>query len=235
MRLVVGLGAVAVFLFLAFQALFGSSTTGWNQRLTLVVETPQGEVRGSAVTRVENRTTRDLLAPGKALRSTLTGEAVAVEVLPGRWLFALLQGEDATGAGGWVYAAFDLRAAVGSDGYPSYDESMRKLRALSLDEPAPLPKEAMPLLVTFDDITRPETVREVGPDDLAAVFGAGVRLQAVTLEVTKEAVTEGRVEAVLGWLRNTVDGRLVPRVDMMDFSLSATLRRHQFIQRDGAL
>ena len=29
---------------------------------------------------------------------------------------------------------------------------MRKLRALSLDEPAPLPKEAMPLLVTFDDI-----------------------------------------------------------------------------------
>ena len=154
---------LALLAFVTFRGCFGGSTVSWNQRLTLVIETPQGEVRGSAVTRVENRTTRDLLAPGKALRSTLTGEAVAVEVLPGRWLFALLQGEDATGAGGWVYAAFDLRAAVGSDGYPSYDESMRKLRALSLDEPAPLPKEAMPLLVTFDDITRPETVREVGP------------------------------------------------------------------------
>jgi hypothetical protein len=32
------------------------------------------------------------------------------------------------------------------------------------------------------------------------VFGEGVRLKAVTLEITEEAVTEGRVEGVLGWL-----------------------------------
>ena len=56
------------------------------------------------------------------------------------------------------------------------------------------------MLVTFDDITKPETVRRVNPEDLAAVFGEGVRLKAVTLEITDEAVTEGRVEAVLGWL-----------------------------------
>lgn len=39
----------------------------------------------------------------------------------------------------------------------------------------------------------------MNPEDLAAVFGKGVRLEAVTLEITEEAVTEGRVEAVLGW------------------------------------
>jgi hypothetical protein len=199
MRAVVGLGAVAVFLFLAFQTLFGSATVSWNQRLTLVIETPQGEVRGSAMTRVQERTSRDLLAPGTAMRRTLTGEAVAVEVLPGRWLFALLQGDGATGAGGWAYKAYDLGAAVGSDGYRSHSLSMGKLRAQPLDVPVPLPADGMPMLVTFDDITKPETVRRVDPADLAAVFGEGVRLQAVTLEITKDAVTEGRVEGVLGW------------------------------------
>ena len=56
------------------------------------------------------------------------------------------------------------------------------------------------MLVTFDDITKPETVRRVNPADLAAVFGEGVRLKAVTLEITEEAVTEGRVVPVLPWL-----------------------------------
>ncbi|MBN8632473.1 MAG: hypothetical protein J0L76_16665 [Rhodobacterales bacterium] len=56
------------------------------------------------------------------------------------------------------------------------------------------------MLVTFDDIAKPETVQRVDLEDLAAVFGEGVRLKAVTLEITEEAVTEGQVEGVLGWL-----------------------------------
>ena len=64
------------------------------------------------------------------------------------------------------------------------------------------------MLVTFDDITKPETVRRVNPADLAAVFGEGVRLKAVTLEITKEAVTEGRVVPVLPWLSSIGSNRL---------------------------
>lgn len=56
------------------------------------------------------------------------------------------------------------------------------------------------MLVTFDDITKPETVQRVNPEDLASVFGDGVRLKAVTLEVTEEAVTEGLLDALLPWL-----------------------------------
>jgi hypothetical protein len=157
MKVVVGLGAVAVLLFLAFQAVLVGRTVGWNQRLTLVIETPQGEVRGSAVTRVEERTTKDLLAPGTAMRRTLSGEAVAVEVLPGRWLFALLQGDGATGADGWAYKAYAPGAVF----------------AQPLDTPVPVPADGLPLMVTFDDIAKPETVRRVDPADLAAVFGEG--------------------------------------------------------------
>lgn len=67
-------------------------------------------------------------------------------------------------------------------------------------EPVTLTVDLIPLLVTFDDITEPEpeTVREVDPEDLAAVFGEEVRLRAVTLEITGEVVTEGRVEGGVG-------------------------------------
>lgn len=202
MRVVVGLGAVALVLFLTLRALFGGGTVSWNQRLTLVIETPQGEVRGSAVTRVENVTSKGalVLAEARGTRSYWTGEAVAVEVLPGRWLFALLQAEGGTDAGHWVYAAYELNAALDANGHPSYGVAMSKLRSQPLDVPVPLPVDGMPLLVTFDDITKPETVRRVNPGDLAAAFGEGVRLKSVTLEITEEPVTEGRVVGVLGWL-----------------------------------
>ena len=84
-------------------------------------------------------------------------------------------------------------------------------------EPVTLTGDLIPMLVTFDDITKPETVREVDPEDLTAVFGEGVRLKAVTLEVTEEAVTEGRVEGVLGWLDEVwprqLDGRRIETLD----------------------
>ncbi|WP_295078242.1 hypothetical protein [Tabrizicola sp.] len=89
---------------------------------------------------------------------------------------------------------------------------MRAIVRFPKDTPVELPREAWPMLVAFDDITKPETVREVDPADLAAVFGEGVRLQTVTLEITEEAVTEGRVERVLGWLAavGRARGTLIP-------------------------
>ena len=57
-----------------------------------------------------------------------------------------------------------------------------------------LPDYQYPMLVTFEDITDPASVRLVDPADLAASFGPGVRLKSVVLEVTDEPVTEGRVE-----------------------------------------
>lgn len=40
--------------FVTFRALFGGQTVTWHQRLTVTVETPAGEVSGSAVTAVRN-------------------------------------------------------------------------------------------------------------------------------------------------------------------------------------
>jgi hypothetical protein len=45
--------------------------------------------------------------------------------------------------------------------------------------------------VTFGDIKDPTSVARVDPDDLAASFGAGVKLKAITVEITDDAVTTG--------------------------------------------
>lgn len=195
-----------------FRTLIGGSTISWNQRLTVIVDTPAGEVRGSSVVKISNTETMGVLVPPEArgVRGEVRGEAVAVEVLPGRWLFALLSGGERYkgDAAQLVYSAFRL----GETRKPtdrSYESNMEDLRAQPRDTPAPIPPEAYPLLVTFDDITRPETVREVDPADLAATFGAGVNLRDMTLEVTGEDVTEGLLEELLEWLGKSPEPHLM--------------------------
>lgn len=154
------------------------------------METPGGEVSGASVTAVEVDGFPAILPDAGGVESRLMGEAVAVEVAPGRWLFVLL-----TGALGWAEAAYGL----GGPG-TVFEENMRAVEAQVGKPPVPLPPGAYLRMVTFDDINNPKTVRQVYPADLAASFGPGVRLKAVTFAVTEEPVTEGKVEAVLGWL-----------------------------------
>jgi hypothetical protein len=148
-----------------------------------VVETSAGEVSASSVTRVENVTSRGVLvlAEARGTRSYWTGEAVALEVLPGRWLFALMEGDGSTDAGHWVYAAYALGTALGTDGHPSYDAAMAKLRGQPKGAPVGLPPDGLPLFVTFGDVTGPTSVAPADPLDLAASFGPGMRPKAVTL------------------------------------------------------
>lgn len=187
--------------FVTFRALFGGQTVSWHQRLTVTVETPAGEVSGSAVTAVTNTQREGLLElpNSRGVKTAVTGEAVVVEVAPGRYLFVLLDGAEY-----WAYAAFRLGRQTDPDAL-SYEAMMAQLKHRPFDVPAPLPlrpaaaymSNPFPTLVTFDDITDPKTVRRVDPEDLAASFGPGVSLKAVTLEVTKAPVTEGKVEGLV--------------------------------------
>ncbi|NJS40541.1 MAG: hypothetical protein HC783_17805 [Rhodobacteraceae bacterium] len=80
---------------LAFLALRGCFGTSWNQRLTLVIETPQGEVSGKSVTKVSfSPRNKIFLRDLDSSTLRLRGEAAMVEVLPNRWLFALLPGQE---------------------------------------------------------------------------------------------------------------------------------------------
>jgi hypothetical protein len=199
--------------FCTFRGLIGGSTTSWNQRLTVIVDTPAGEVRGSSVVKISKTETMGplVLPEARGVSSEVRGEAVALEVLPGRWLFALLHSDlrYKGDADQLVYSAFRLgKAREPTD--RSYESNMHDLRAQPRDTPAPIPPEAYPLLVAFDDISNPETVREVDPSNLAATFGEGVTLRCMTLEVTGDEITEGPLEGLLGWLGRDPGRRLIP-------------------------
>ena len=109
MKAVVGFRAAFVLILVVLALSSCTSETTWNQRLTLIVETRQGEVSGSAVTRVtKTDTSGSLVLPeARGVWSKVVGEAVVVEVAPGKFLFALLSGsgEEKRDVTHWVYPA----------------------------------------------------------------------------------------------------------------------------------
>lgn len=203
-KVLAGFALAAVVLALVW-ALVNKDRYSWRQKLTITVETPAGEVSASSVSAVSWRK-QWIRWDGMGWNYDLTGEAVVVEVTPGRYLFALLKGVGTTEYMGSVAAAsISGREGRVIDGALFDEVRDKRDRAAGV---IAVPEGQYPMLVTFGDIARPETVREVDPEDLSAVFGEGVRLQAVTLEITEEAVTEGRVERVLGWLDEVWPNRL---------------------------
>jgi len=184
--------------------MFGFRSWSWHQKLTLMVETPEGLRSGSAVSAAWFQMTPKWAGVGDsagASNSSLSGEAVVVDLGEGRYLFALLKG----------YNEFTGRLAF----FPGPQQPLSKeedaavydqLEALRATRE--LPRALTPLLVTFADINDPASVARVDPDDLAAHFGPGYALSSITLAITDEPVTKGRVEAVLGWLSEYYDKHL---------------------------
>ncbi len=56
------------------------------------------------------------------------------------------------------------------------------------------------MMVSVDDITKPDTVRTFYHKDLAELFRSDVRLLAITFEITDDKVTEGQMTKVLPWV-----------------------------------
>jgi hypothetical protein len=176
--------------------MFGFRSWSWHQKLTVTVETPEGPRSGSAVTAAWFQMTPKWAGVGDsagASNSSLSGEAVVVDLGEGRYLFALLKGYNEF-TGRLAFFPLPPKPLNKEQDAAVYDQ-LEALRAST-----ELPRELYPLLVTFADINDPASVARVDPDDLAASFGPGYALSSITLAITDEPVTKGRVEAVLGWL-----------------------------------
>lgn len=183
-------------LLLALLTLSGCERYSWRQKLTVTVETPAGEVSASSVSQV-SWAKHWIQTDGMGWDYDLTGEAVVVEVAPGRHLFALLKGAGTTEYMGSVAAASIAgRESRVIDGALFDEVRDKRDRAAGV---ITVPDYQYPLLVTFGDIADPASVKLVEPEHLAASFRPGVRLKSVTLEVTNETVTEGAVEGALPW------------------------------------
>jgi hypothetical protein len=156
----------------------------WNEKLTVTVETPAGEVSGSAVVRQVSHLGQMPMA-ANAVSYEITGEATVVEVAPGKYFFALLNGVEER-------AVRTFKPEGMTDPSQYFAAAQNALGAKPLRGP-------LPTLVTFEDINDPKTVKLVDPTNLASTFGPGFALKSITLEITDEKVTDGRVEKLLGW------------------------------------
>ena len=185
----------------------------WRYKMTVVVETPKGIRTGSAVREVRAHREPDILPDVAAGKAYAVGEAVAVDLGGRGVLFALLGQDDAYRI---VFEAFPYK----SGGLTA--EGIRYYRDLK-DRKAVLEPGNYPTLVTFTDMDDPRSVTlalrsqgcgvgiseeakekcrihaggYISEDNLEKLFGEGVSLKEITIEMTDEPVTWGIVDRYL--------------------------------------
>ena len=182
----------------------GFASHSWHQKMMVEVEVGDQRYAGSSVVEMSVFGHPEIPMVHGVRNLELEGEAVVVELPSNRYLFALL-----------TYNAFLARdvfkdliiEAVHAPG-ERWAGALSRLRETRVIDP-----KHYPLLVTFTDLTDPKTVQKVDPDNLAATFGPGVELKRITLEITDEPVTEGKVESLLGevLIFKTVEERIVEK------------------------
>jgi hypothetical protein len=173
------------------------------------------------------------------------GEAVTVDVLPNQPLFVLLS---APGDVDWAAYATSVIPRDQDEG-PAPEgraeqiarnermfESLRSnvgvytLWPKAKAEPAARGKP-LPYFVRFRDLTDPKTVEQVSPDNLAKSFGPGVKLKALTIQITDEPVTVGIEKRFAWWAKYKnlhFDGTSTVAEDMTDKKFAAHLNSGSF-------
>lgn len=188
----------------------------WHVKQTLTIETPQGEVTGSVVR--AKAIWKDRLH-GTSPQSE-TGEALAIEVSPGRYLFAVLD-----------RGRPDELALMGFPKDQRIWDSMPMLDSFR-NKPLAVPPEHYPLMVTFGDIEDPTTVAKVDPLDLPATFGPGYSIKSYDVLLTDEPVTTGGIAGLLPWLGPYPEPPLCqPRSDRDASFCAADIHHGNFIGR----
>jgi hypothetical protein len=185
----------------------GEDSQTWRQKLRVVVSTPTGDVSGEAVSEgfIKVRGGTETLGRGAGVGGSITnGEATVINLGNGRYLFALLDG---TGDGSWYLPFYTFLDGFPSAKWTNYVEAAHEF--VQVKFPREVPRKHYPMLVTFGNINDPKTVREVKPTDLSNNFGTGYVLKSITLEITDEAVTTGKIAESIPWIIS-VNGRIKP-------------------------
>lgn len=181
----------------------------WRYKMTVAVETPEGLKTGSAVREISNSDSSLAFELTQSVNpGELKGEAVVVDLGSRGKLFALLSGYKR----GPDYAEDVVFDVFPYDGGYSTAAGIRHYRSLK-DAKATLTPTDYPVLVMFKDIKDPKTVTSVlemetenqgypkqfriKADHFEELFGKGVKLKEITIEMTDEKVTWGIVDQYL--------------------------------------
>ena|SRR6218665_155789 len=188
-------------------------------KMTVEVETPEGIKTGSSVREISMVSRPEMLAEGNDTHMTLEkGEAVVVDLGERGVLFALLSGPS-SGSDHDVWVI--LRAFPSSCPEGAVSKcSIRYYSNIKTPETKMLDLNNYPTFVKFKDTAEPLSVEIVSkyaersmPDgyggearSIKEVFGSGVSIKSVKIEVTKDIARNGELARVLPWLKN-IKGR----------------------------
>lgn len=184
-------------------------------RLTVEIETPEGTKSASSVLKAVYVESPKWLPQNTSLSSGLHGEAVFLDLGGGKNIVALL----ALGASGEHYMGPDLAArALRGEGPEKMLKSFWYRDAPQWTGSAVLDGVLLPAFATFGDTARPETARNIQPDEFEKAFGRGFRMKRVSIEMTKDGVTRTIATRLLwlvnkenteypGWLRLSPEAR----------------------------
>ena len=164
------------------------------------------------------------------VRRGLQGEAIAVEVSPGRYLFALLgEGGYYTEPDAWLGAVFYPPViSVNRDaGYKRWIGELKRTKTAF-----PVPERAYPPFVVFSDMNDFTSIQVLEPDDIAAFFGSGTSIKSLTIETTSGAPVFGKVEKLLPWLTTEVVTRLCPPTYQTTGPHCGSISHGDFLMRD---
>jgi hypothetical protein len=213
---------VGAILFVGWYIFDGSTT--WPRTLrcrrTLTVDTPEGQRSGSSVVEIKTYFPGGLTrAQGYGVIGKGQGEATVVDLGARGLLFATLASEKKlASAGGGYFSGAGCNAPFPREKFPgkfvpgqsANNEYTAYLDELNRQKPkGDVPFKYLPMLVRFRDPRDPASVERVDPSDLAASFGAGVKLDRMSIEITDAPLTKG-IEAVLPWLGSRESQRLLP-------------------------
>lgn len=201
----IGIGALILIVFPLGYCALTWPYYSWHQKMTVQVEVDGKTYSGSSVSYVFWRQNDSFSAMhGPAWVSGVKGEAVVIELPENKYFFALL-----SYAGNTEYTANLATRVMASE--PKHrvwgENAFRAVLKQKGMAPLVLSEDHYPLFVTFKDINDPATVVEFFPYAREA-WSPNIILKDITLEITNEPVTRGRVEQVLGWLKSLKGGYL---------------------------
>lgn len=170
-------------------------------RLTYEVEI-DGEIRsGTGVVQVRVWKSPESLATS-GIGFHVTGEATVVDLGDHGYLFSLLSGRPVRVNEWSTHVTSPDKLLLLSFDCPGGD-ILGYFHCLERTQPSvDLPFRYLPALAMLEDIDDPESIRLVEPNDLATHFGPGTELRSVTMEITSDPVTEGRIGELLPWLED---------------------------------
>lgn len=154
----------------------------WNQKVTVVIGTPKGDVAGSSVQAISfKKYKKALLMEGNSSSWTVTGEAVAVPLPNGRYVFALIESDTIYGESHHLLQGL-VHPRIGARTH----EALARAAAQPVGSRFPLTGKLRPMLVTFSDISDPRSILEITPSNISRNIGAGYSIKSIYLEVTDE-------------------------------------------------